>query len=145
MRWRKTTWAILIWTAVMALLAFLMVTLDASTEDRYRGLLVIVLGVPLAVIWLIGFIWLSVAWFLTPREDVAVYGPQGQQLMVSAREARFWVEKRGWTYEPPPGGRRRRTGSSEGYESAAIEWLSTQRWGPPPGDQPPDGGPPPRR
>lgn len=144
MRWRKTTWAILIWTAVSALLVGLLVAAP-PTEDRYRELTIMLFGVPLVIVWLIGFIVLSVTWFLTPKEDVAVHGPQGQQMMVSAKEARFWVAKRGWTYQPPPGGRRRHTGSSDGYETAAIEWLNAQRWGPPAGDQPPDGSLPPRR
>jgi polyferredoxin len=131
---RKATAAIVIWSAVMALLAVLLVTTPV-TEDRYRGFAIILFGVPLVIGWLIGFMALSVIWFLSrPKHDVAVYGPQGQQMLVSEKEAKFWVEKKGWAYQP-----------HVRYETAAIEWMNAQRWGPPPGGQPPYGGPPPQR
>jgi hypothetical protein len=57
------------------------------------------------ILWFIGFIVLAIVWFMTrPKHNVAVYGPQGQQVTVSESEARKRVEKQGWTYQPGQGG-----------------------------------------
>ena len=134
---RMATWAVVIWTAVLALLGFALVAFPFQGGDDYqveRQILAFLAGVSLFAVWLIGFITLSIIWFLSrPKQDVAVYGPQGQQLMVSAKEAKHWVEMEGWAYQPPED------------EAAAIDWLNAQQWGPPPGGQPPYGGPPPQR
>ena len=131
---RKATWAIVIWTSVVAL-PFLPFFPPATGDYQMeRWTLAFLAGASLFVVWLIGFIPLSIIWFLSrPKQDVAVYGPQGQQLMVSEKEAKHWVETEGWAYQPPED------------EAAAIDWLNARQWGPPPGGQPPYGGPPPQR
>ncbi len=93
--WRKMTWAILIWTAVMV--AWIVSGASAvsnncagETGDALAtcqaataiggGIAVTLIG----FIWFIGFIVLSVIWFMTrPKNNVTVFGPQGQQVMVS--------------------------------------------------------------
>jgi hypothetical protein len=47
------------------------------------------LGTPLLLVWLVS----------RPKNNTVVYGPQGQQVMVSEREAKRRVEKGGWTYQ----------------------------------------------
>jgi hypothetical protein len=108
---RVVTWAILIWTAVMAvgiLAAALGIggdcagltggELSACRDDAWvRGgigltLLVLLWGVvalPLAIVWLMS----------RPKENVVVFGPSGQQVMLSETEARKRVEQPGWSYQ----------------------------------------------
>ncbi len=53
------------------------------------------------VLWLVGFLVLALVWFMTsPSESVVVYGPEGQQVTVSEKEAKRRVGK-GWRYQPP--------------------------------------------
>jgi hypothetical protein len=52
-------------------------------------------------IWFVGFIIMSIIWFMSrPKNNVTVYGPQGQQVSVSEKEAANRVKK-GWTYHLP--------------------------------------------
>jgi hypothetical protein len=48
---------------------------------------------------------LILIWFLSrPKKSVIVYGPQGQHVMLSAREARRRVEtSEGWSYQDRSG------------------------------------------
>ena len=56
----------------------------------------------LIIIWFIGFIVLGLVWLMSrPKDNVLVYGPQGQQMTVSEKDAKRRVEKQGWTYQPP--------------------------------------------
>lgn len=102
-KWRKTTWAIVIWTALCALWLFTgmaAVAEDAAVSDAAA------LGATfgsafILFFWLLLVIPLSVLWFATrPKENVVVYGPQGQTVTVSEKEARKRVERDGWTYQP---------------------------------------------
>jgi hypothetical protein len=101
-RWRKMTWAILIFTALMLLWA----AGASSNSSQYgqndyaTGVAALSVGL-LFFIWLLGFMILAVIWFMTrPHPNVTVYGPAGQQVMVSEKEARRRVEKQGWSYQP---------------------------------------------
>jgi hypothetical protein len=56
----------------------------------------------LFVIWFVGFLVLGLIWLMSrPKETVVVYGPQGQQVMVTEKEAQQRVSA-GWTYQPAP-------------------------------------------
>lgn len=109
--WRKMTWAILIWTVLM--LAWIASGVSA-TSNNCAGMAGDALttcqagtaiGGGLAVtfiffIWFIGFIILSIIWFMSrPKNNVVIYGPQGQQMTVSEKEANKRV-KSGWSYQP---------------------------------------------
>jgi hypothetical protein len=54
------------------------------------------------IVWFLGFIVLGLIWLMSrPKDNVIVYGPDGQQVNVSEKEAKRRVEKQGWTYQPP--------------------------------------------
>lgn len=107
---RKMTWAILIWTVLMAVgilaaalgigdecVGFSGSDLSACRADAWtRG--GIGLGL-LLFLWLVVFVPLAILWFVRrPKENVPVFGPAGQQVMLSEAEARKRVEQQGWTY-----------------------------------------------
>lgn len=55
----------------------------------------------LVIIWFLGFIVLGLIWLMSrPKDNVMVYGPDGQQVTVSEKEAKRRVAN-GWTYQPP--------------------------------------------
>src|SRR5689334_16776618 len=98
--WRKMSWAILIWTAVFLLWGISGVgavsnrcvglTGDALTTCQAGTAIGGGLGITIIFfLWFVGFIVLSIVWFMTrPKNNVTVYGPQGQQVTVSESEAR---------------------------------------------------------
>jgi hypothetical protein len=107
------TWAILIWTGLFILWG---ATGVGAVSDECVGLTgedlsicqagtAIGGGIGLTFIfllWFVGFVVLAIVWFMTrPKNNVLVYGPQGQQVMVSESEAKKRTEKQGWTYTPP--------------------------------------------
>jgi hypothetical protein len=110
---RKATWAIVVWTTLMAVgitAAALNIGADCAglaggelsacqAEVWVRG------GVGLTLLlflWFVGFVPLAIVWFASrPRENVTVFGPAGQQVMLSEAEARERVEHQGWTYQRP--------------------------------------------
>ncbi len=112
-RWRKMTWAIVIWTVLF--LAWGIggagsvgnncADLVGSSLSACQAGTAVGAGLGLTVIfflWFIGFIVLAIIWFMTrPRNTVSIYGPQGQHMTVSEAEAKKRVEKQGWTYTPP--------------------------------------------
>jgi hypothetical protein len=108
--WRKTSWVIVIWTALFVLWlvggvnAANQVPVGSSAEAAGRAIGTGI-GVSLIIgLWFIGFIVLSLIWFMTrPRGQVTVYGPNGQQVLLSESDARRRVEKGGWTYQPQSG------------------------------------------
>jgi hypothetical protein len=109
-RWRKATWALVIWTGLIAL--WLVAGLSAvgntpaGTEAEQAGRAIGAgIGVTLILfIWFIGFIVLGLIWLMSrPKDNVVVYGPQGQQMMLSEKEARRRVDQDGWTYRPSSG------------------------------------------
>jgi hypothetical protein len=111
-RWRKATWAIVLFSALM--LVWIVAGVGAVSNNcagKTGDALVACqagtaigggIGVTiLVVIWFIGFIVLGLIWLMSrPKDNVLVYGPAGQQVTVSEKEAKKRIEK-GWTYQPP--------------------------------------------
>lgn len=108
MKVRKATWAILVWTVLMAVgivAAALGIgdecvglsgsDLSACRTDAWtRG------GIGLALLLFLWFVPVAIFWFVSRRkENVTVFGPAGQQIMLSEAEARKRVEQQGWTYQ----------------------------------------------
>jgi hypothetical protein len=110
--WRKATWALVIWNVLM--LIWLVTGIgavgnncageagDALTACQAGTAIGAGIGVTfIIVIWFIGFIVLGLVWLMSrPKDNVIVYGPDGQQVTVSEKEAKKRVSK-GWTYQPP--------------------------------------------
>jgi hypothetical protein len=109
--WRKMTWAVAIWTVLFAIWG---ITGASAVSDNCAGQTGDALatcqaataiggGIGLTFIfmlWFIGFIILSLIWFMSrSKHSVVVYGPSGQQVSVSEKEATSRVKK-GWTYQP---------------------------------------------
>ncbi len=108
MRWRKATWAILIWTALMAYVLFDgLQSTQAESAERYGVFYFVVLGFALwgvLLIWFVGFLILAVVWLVSmPKPNMLIYDPQGRWMVVTEKEAKRRVEREGWTYQPPYG------------------------------------------
>lgn len=114
---RKAMWAILVWTVLMGvgiLAAALNIGRDcvgltgsdltACQADAWiRGGIGLTL---LLFLWFVGFVPLAIVWFVSrPKENVTVFGPAGQQVMLSEDEAKRRVEQPGWTYQRPGSGK----------------------------------------
>lgn len=111
-KWRKATWALLIWNVLMVI--WLIGGLgsvgnncagqvgDSLTACQAGTAIGAGIGVTfIIIIWFIGFIVLGLVWLMSrPKDNVIVYGPEGQQMTVSEKEAKKRVAK-GWTYQPP--------------------------------------------
>lgn len=105
-KWRKSTWVMVVWTVLMALwiasgwssAASMPVSNEYEEAGRAIGTGI---GVTLLfLLWFIGFVALFLVWFMTrPKDNVLIYGPQGQQVTVPEKEARKRVERQGWTYQ----------------------------------------------
>jgi hypothetical protein len=110
---RKATWAILIWTAFMGVgilgaasgigrdcVGLTGSELSACEADAWiRGGIGIAL---LLFLWFVVFLPLAIVWFASrPKENVAVFGPGGQLVMLSEAEAKKRVAEGGWTYGGP--------------------------------------------
>lgn len=105
-RWRKATWALVIWTV----LAILWIWAGTSavgdmpaTGDEAEGAARAVgagIGITMIIlVWFLGFIILGLIWLMSrPKDNVVIYGPEGQQVSVSEKEAKRRVKK-GWTYQ----------------------------------------------
>jgi hypothetical protein len=108
-RWRKATWAIVVWTILMAVwvVAGAGAASDlppAGSEAEQAGRAIGAgLGITLIIIiWFIGFIVLGLIWLMSrPKDNVVLYGPEGQQITVSEKEAQRRIKRGGWTYQPP--------------------------------------------
>ena len=102
-RWRYATWLLVIWT-VLVLIA---IGVSEATRVRYEGWNAAAaysgLGTAmLIVLAFIGWIVLGLLWLATrPMPQVVLYGPQGDQITVSEKEARRRVKLGGWTPQPP--------------------------------------------
>lgn len=108
-KWRKATWALVIWTFLIALWigAGVMNVSDSCTGrtgnelETCQAATAIGGGIGvtfIVVIWFIGFVVLGLVWLMSrPKENVLVFGPQGQQVTVSEKEAQRRIET-GWTY-----------------------------------------------
>jgi hypothetical protein len=110
-RWRKATWALLIWTALMGIWIAAGIGAVSNSCDTLAGQALETcqagvavgggLGVTfIIIIWFIGFIVLGLIWLMSrPKDNVLIYGPDGQQVNVSEKEAKRRLKK-GWTYQP---------------------------------------------
>lgn len=111
-RWRKATLAIVLFSGLM--LIWIVVGIS-SVSDNCVGMSGQALencqaataigggiGVTfLVVVWFFGFIVLGLIWLMSrPKDNVMVYGPDGQQVTVSEKEAKRRVAN-GWTYRAP--------------------------------------------
>ena len=108
-KWRKATWALVIFNALV--LVWLVTGLNAagsvpvgSEAEEVGRAIGTGIGVTfIAILWFIGFIVLGLVWLMSrPKESVLVYGPEGQAVTVTEREAKRRIEK-GWTYLAPTG------------------------------------------
>lgn len=108
-RWRKATWAIVIWTLLTVIWIATGVGAvgnaapagsDAEAAGRAIGA---GLGVTfIIIVWFLGFIVLGLIWLMSrPKDNVVIYGPAGQHVTVSEKEAQRRVKRGGWTYQPP--------------------------------------------
>ena len=101
--WRKTTWVIAIWTALMVLWIGSGISATAESASHSTAAAAgVTIGVTLLfLMWLLVLAPLALVWFATrPKNNFMVYGPLGQQTMVSEKEAAKRVAKQGWTYQP---------------------------------------------
>jgi hypothetical protein len=107
-RWRKATWAILIWTVLAALWIAAgigavgdMPAAGGASEEAARAVGAGIGVTFIIIIWFLGFIVLGLIWLMSrPKDNVVIYGPQGQQVSVSEKEAKRRVTKQSWTYQP---------------------------------------------
>jgi hypothetical protein len=83
--WRKATWAVVIWAVLFAVSVGVSEVLGDSTLGESVGYA----GWPFLLVWFVS----------RPKSNTLVFGPQGQQVMVSEREAKRRVEKEGWSYQ----------------------------------------------
>lgn len=112
-RWRKATWALVLFSVLMLIWIVAGVggvsnNCDGLTGNELTNCQAATaigggIGVTfLIILWFIGFIILGLIWLMSrPKENVVVYGPDGQQVTVSEKEAKKRTSK-GWTYQPPP-------------------------------------------
>ncbi len=74
-----------------------------ESSERYEAFYFIILGFSLIFWWFFGLLISAVVWLKSrPKENTAIYGPQGQWMWVTEMEAKKRVEKGGWTYQPQP-------------------------------------------
>lgn len=107
-RWRKATWALLIWTVLAVLWIVVgagaagdMPAAGSEAEAAGRAIGAGIGITFIIIIWFLGFIVLGLIWLMSrPKENVVMYGPEGQQVNVSEKEAKRRL-KTGWTYHRP--------------------------------------------
>ena len=112
-RWRKATWALLIFSVLMLVwivggIGALSDSCGGMTGDELEACQAGTaigggIGVTfLIILWFIGFIVLGLIWLMSrPKDNVLLYGPDGQQVTVSEKEAQRRIKRGGWTYQPP--------------------------------------------
>jgi hypothetical protein len=85
-QWRKATWTLVIWNVLI----FAWVVTGIAANITVTGRI---------VIWLIGSALLVLVWLMSrSRFTTLIYGPQGQQRTVTAKNAKRRVELSGWSY-----------------------------------------------
>lgn len=112
-RWRKATWALVIWSVLMGIWVVTAIGAVSSLENcagQTGDALAAceagtAIGGGLGVTFILfiaflGFVVLGLIWLMSrPKDNVVVFGPNGQEVRVSEKEARRRVEKQGWTYQ----------------------------------------------
>src|SRR5687768_16986900 len=98
--WRKATWAIAIFTALMGIW---IVTGISNVSNNCAGEVGQALqacqagtaiggGIAvtmIVIVWFVGFIVLGLLWLMSrPKDNVLIHGPDGQQMTVSEKEAK---------------------------------------------------------
>jgi hypothetical protein len=126
-RWRKATWAIIIWTAVMAYVLLVgLPNTQSESAEKYGAFYFILIGLVLLFWWFFGLLILAVVWLISrPKENTVIHGPHGQWMVVNEKEAKRRVEKEGWTYQPQQPYPQRPWGQQPPYRGP--------RWRPPAG------------
>lgn len=102
--WRKSTWALLIWTVIGVLWLYTGWsavaeggTSDAEAVGGAIGSMVVIF------FWFLGFVVLSIIWFASrPARNVEVYSPEGAKVYTSEKEAKRLVNKSGYSYQYQP-------------------------------------------
>lgn len=122
--WRKTTWVIALWTALIG--AWIVSGISAAAPGAAQSQAYAAgatIGVTLIfMLWLLVLLPLALVWFATkPKQNVTVYGPAGQQVLVSETEARKRVTQPGWGYQPGGGSARPLAEGDFDWASAAAE------------------------
>jgi hypothetical protein len=105
-RWRKATWALVIWTVLIVIWMVSaggaigdMAPAGSEAEEAGRAIGAGIGFTFILMIWFLGFIVLGLIWLMSrPKDNVVIYGPQGQEVRVTEKEARRRVEKQGWSY-----------------------------------------------
>ena len=104
-RWRKSSWAIAIWTSLILLwivggLASVSKVASTSTAAASGA----TIGVAFILfVWFLVMVPMTLIWFATkPKGNVVVFGPSGQQVTLTESEAKRRVETDGWSYQPRP-------------------------------------------
>ena len=102
-RWRKATWAIIIWTALCAYWLYDgVLNTQAESAERYGLFYFLIVGFSIIFTWFVGLLVLTIVWLLSrPKPNTYIYGPQGQSTVVTEKEAKRRVEQEGWSYQPP--------------------------------------------
>ena len=100
--WRKATWALVIWAiiGVLWLWAGWSAVGEGGTSDAEAVGGAIGTGIVI-FFWFLGFVVLGLIWLMSrPKDNVLIYGPEGQQMQVSEKEARRRVSRDNWRYQP---------------------------------------------
>ena len=109
--WRKATWALVIFSALMAVWigSGIAATSNNCAGEVGDALQLCQAGTAIGggiavtfivILWFIGFIVLGLIWLMSrPKDNVLMHGPDGQQVTVSEKEAKRRLSK-GWTYQP---------------------------------------------
>jgi hypothetical protein len=111
-KWRKATWAIVLWTALAVVWIAVGIANTSAPANcggldqaTCQGAYNVGVGAGITIIifvWFLGFLVFGLIWLMSrPKDNVLVYGPQGQQVTVSEKEAKRRVDKQGWSYTPP--------------------------------------------
>ena len=75
MRWRKATWALIIWTALMAAWLFYALANPATSEERYVPFVIVFTAVALILCWFVGLVILALVWFMSrPKANTPITG-----------------------------------------------------------------------
>ena len=87
--WRKATWALAIFTALMGVWIVTGTAIGGGIGVTF-----------IVILWFIGFVVLGVVWLMSqPKNNVLIHGPYGQQMTVPEKEAERRIAT-GWTYQP---------------------------------------------
>lgn len=92
--WRKATWALAIFSALMGIWVVTAIPAGIAVGGGIAITFIVLL-------WFVGFIVLGFAWLMSRSQVmVVILGPNGQQVTVSEKEAKRRVSTEvGWSYQ----------------------------------------------